>query len=128
MAIAYKHVQENPVPPRRVDPSLPETLEAITLKTLAKNPANRYPSAQDLRADLRRYLDGNRIMAEPVLAPPMDPGATGVMAPTMYGNETALVAGPGPGSSPRATATATTTRTTTTRTSSRSGPSGSWPR
>ena len=35
---------------------------------------------------------------------------------------------PGAGSSPRATATATTTRTTTTRTSSRSGPSGSWPR
>ena len=53
-----------------VDPSLPETLEAITLKTLAKNPANRYPSAQDLRADLRRYLDGNRILAEPVLAHP----------------------------------------------------------
>jgi beta-lactam-binding protein with PASTA domain/predicted Ser/Thr protein kinase len=94
VAIAYKHVQENPVPPRRIDPSLPETLEAITLKTLAKNPANRYPTAQDLRADLRRYLDGNRILAEPVLAPPVDPGATGVMAPTMYGNETALVAGP----------------------------------
>ena len=94
VAIAYKHVQENPVPPRRIDPHLPETLEAITLKTLAKNPANRYPSAQDLRADLRRYLDGKRIMAEPVLAPPMDPGATSTMAPTGYGNETALVAGP----------------------------------
>jgi beta-lactam-binding protein with PASTA domain len=94
VAIAYKHVQENPVPPRRIDPALPETLEAITLKCLAKNPANRYPSAQDLRADLRRYLDGSRIMAEPVLAPPMDPGATGLMAPTGYGDQTALVAGP----------------------------------
>jgi len=94
VAIAYKHVQENPVPPRRIDPSLPETLEAITLKCLAKNPANRYPSAQDLRADLRRYLDGSRIMAEPVLAPPVDPGATGMMAPTGYGDQTALVAGP----------------------------------
>jgi eukaryotic-like serine/threonine-protein kinase len=95
VAIAYKHVQENPVPPRRIDPRLPETLEAITLKTLAKNPANRYPSAQDLRADLRRYLDGKRILAEPVLAPPVgEPGATGLMAPTGYGNETALVAGP----------------------------------
>jgi eukaryotic-like serine/threonine-protein kinase len=94
VAIAYKHVQENPVPPRRIDPNLPETLEAITLKTLAKNPANRYPSAQDLRADLRRYIDGKRIMAEPVLAPPVDPGATGMMAPTGYGNETALVSGP----------------------------------
>jgi eukaryotic-like serine/threonine-protein kinase len=94
VAIAYKHVQENPVPPRRIDPALPETLEAITLKCLAKNPANRYPSAQDLRADLRRYLDGSRIMAEPVLVPPMDPGATGLMAPTGYGDQTALVAGP----------------------------------
>ena len=94
VAIAYKHVQENPMPPRRIDPSLPETLEAITLKCLAKNPANRYPSAQDLRADLRRYLDGSRIMAEPVLAPPIDPGATGMMAPTGYGDQTALVAGP----------------------------------
>jgi len=94
VAIAYKHVQENPTPPRRIDPSLPETLEAITLKTLAKNPANRYPSAQDMRADLRRYLDGARIMAEPVLAPPLDPGATSVIAPTQYGQETALVSGP----------------------------------
>jgi serine/threonine-protein kinase len=94
VAIAYKHVQENPVPPRRIDPGLPETLEAITLKTLAKNPANRYPSARDLQADLRRYLDGKRIMAEPVLAPPIDPGATGLMAPTAYGNQTALVSGP----------------------------------
>src|SRR5918997_251512 len=94
VAIAYKHVQENPVAPRRIDASLPETLEAITLKCLAKNPANRYPSDQDLRADLRRYLDGSRIMAEPVLAPPVDPGATGMMAPTGYGDQTALVAGP----------------------------------
>ncbi|HEY6415818.1 MAG TPA: Stk1 family PASTA domain-containing Ser/Thr kinase [Acidimicrobiales bacterium] len=89
VAIAYKHVQENPVPPRQIDPALPETLEAITLKCLAKNPANRYPTAQDLRADLRRYLDGARILAEPVLAPPMDPGATNVMAPTGYDNRTA---------------------------------------
>jgi serine/threonine-protein kinase len=84
VAIAYKHVQEAPVAPRRIDPAIPETLEAIILKTLAKNPANRYPSAQDMRADLRRYLEGARIMAEPVLAPPVDPGATGLMAPTGY--------------------------------------------
>jgi serine/threonine-protein kinase len=92
VAIAYKHVQENPVPPRQIDPALPETLEAITLKCLAKNPANRYPSAQDLRADLRRYLDGARILAEPVLAPPVDPSATNVMAPTGY-NRTAAAPG-----------------------------------
>jgi eukaryotic-like serine/threonine-protein kinase len=93
VAIAYKHVQENPIPPRQIDPALPETLEAITLKCLAKNPANRYPTAQDLRADLRRYLDGARILAEPVLAPPIDPGATNVMAPTGYDNRTAVATG-----------------------------------
>ncbi len=92
VAIAYKHVQENPVPPRQIDPALPETLEAITLKCLAKNPANRYPTAQDLRADLRRYLDGARILAEPVLAPPIDPSATNAMAPTGYDSRTAAVA------------------------------------
>ena len=94
VAIAYKHVQESPMPPRRYDPALPETLEAITLKCLAKNPANRYPSAQDLRADLRRYLDGSGILAEPVLAPPLDPGATAMMANTGYGDQTALVTAP----------------------------------
>src|SRR4030095_3864926 len=93
VAIAYKHVQENPVPPRQIDPALPETLEAITLKCLAKNPANRYPTAQDLRADLRRYLDGARILAEPVLAPPIDPSATTVRAPTGYDSRTAVAAG-----------------------------------
>jgi eukaryotic-like serine/threonine-protein kinase len=94
VAIAYKHVQEQPISPRRVDPALPETLEAIILKCLAKNPANRYPSAQDMQADLRRYLDGARIMAEPVLAPPVDPGATGLMAPTGYMQPTSTIARP----------------------------------
>ena len=108
MAIAYKHVQENPMPPRQLDPELPETLEAITLKCLAKNPDNRYLTAADLRADLRRYLDGARILAEPVFAPPMPADATGVMAPTGYG-----AAVP-----PQATTRATTTTGTTTITTS----------
>jgi serine/threonine-protein kinase len=89
LAIAYKHVQEAPVAPRRVDPALPETLEAIVLKCLAKTPANRYPSARDLRADLRRYLEGARLATDPAPAPPVaapvaipaDPDATIVMAP-----------------------------------------------
>ncbi len=82
VAIAYKHVQEAPIPPRQHNPELPTALEAIILKCLAKNPANRYPSAEDLRADLRRYREGNRILAEPVMAPPVDPGATSVVAAT----------------------------------------------
>lgn len=82
VAIAYKHVHESPVPPRQHDADLPQPLEAIILKTLAKNPVNRYPSAEDLRADLRRFREGNRILAEPVMAPPGEPGATGVLPAT----------------------------------------------
>jgi serine/threonine-protein kinase len=82
VAIAYKHVHESPVPPRHHNIELPQALEAIILKCLAKNPVNRYPSAEDLRADLRRFREGNRILAEPVMAPPLDPGATGVLAAT----------------------------------------------
>jgi beta-lactam-binding protein with PASTA domain/tRNA A-37 threonylcarbamoyl transferase component Bud32 len=83
VAIAYKQVHEAPVPPRQVNSAVPPALEAIILKCLAKNPANRYPSAEDLRADLRRFREGNRILAEPVMAPPLrDPAATGVLAAT----------------------------------------------
>ena len=77
VAIAYKHVQESPVPPRQVNGELPEAIEAIILKCLAKNPVNRYPSAEDLRADLRRFREGNRILAEPVMPTTVVPAAVG---------------------------------------------------
>ena len=57
-AVAVKHVQERPLPPSMLGVSIAQSLEAIILKLLAKNPANRYPRADDLRADLLRYLDG----------------------------------------------------------------------
>jgi serine/threonine-protein kinase len=63
VAIAYKHVQEQPVPPGNVANGVPEPLEAIDLKLLAKNPADRYPSAEDLRTDLRRFLEGRPVAA-----------------------------------------------------------------
>jgi eukaryotic-like serine/threonine-protein kinase len=81
VAIAYKHVQESPVPPRHLNIELPVAFEAIVLKCLAKNPANRYPSAEDLRADLRRFREGSGVLAEPVMVP-LDPGATSVVAAT----------------------------------------------
>ncbi|MPY91479.1 MAG: Stk1 family PASTA domain-containing Ser/Thr kinase [Acidimicrobiia bacterium] len=104
VAIAYQHVQKAPTPPRQLDPALPAALEAVTLKLLAKNPDNRYPTAEAVRADLRRFRTGQPVMAESVLAAPavvpMGAGqggdATTVLAttraqPRTGGDETAVV-------------------------------------
>ncbi|TMK98775.1 MAG: serine/threonine protein kinase, partial [Actinobacteria bacterium] len=45
VAVAYKHVQENPVPPSALNPDVPASLDAIVMKCLGKNPDNRYQSA-----------------------------------------------------------------------------------
>jgi serine/threonine-protein kinase len=63
VAIAYKHVQEPPRPPRSINLDVPPELEAITLQLLEKKPADRYASADDLRADLRRYREGFKVHA-----------------------------------------------------------------
>jgi beta-lactam-binding protein with PASTA domain/predicted Ser/Thr protein kinase len=67
VSVAYKHVQEQPDLPRARNPQIPAALEAVTMKALAKNPANRYASADELAADLRRFRDGQPVHAETIL-------------------------------------------------------------
>src|SRR4051794_9548760 len=83
VAIAYKHVQEQPPPPRHLNTNVPPALEAIILKLLSKNPQARYPSAEDLRADLRRFQEGQPVFAASgAAAAPAAAGATQAMAAT----------------------------------------------
>jgi tRNA A-37 threonylcarbamoyl transferase component Bud32 len=60
-----KIMEENPRPPRQLDPGLPRDLEAICLKALAKHPDDRYRSAAALARDLRAFLRGEPIEARP---------------------------------------------------------------
>jgi serine/threonine protein kinase len=55
--------QRDPVPPRTFNAGIPRDLETIVLKATARNPDHRYPSAQELAADLRCFLEDRPIQA-----------------------------------------------------------------
>ena len=67
VALAYKHVSEMPTPPSEVHSDLPADCDAIVLKAMAKDPADRYPTARELNADLQRLQSGMPVQA-PALA------------------------------------------------------------
>jgi tetratricopeptide (TPR) repeat protein len=52
-----------PVPPRRLNPSVSVDLETIVLKAMAKDAADRYATARELADDLRRFLEDHPIRA-----------------------------------------------------------------
>jgi serine/threonine protein kinase len=54
---------EEPRPARRLNPAVPPELETIVLKAMAKEPADRYATAQELADDLRRFLEDRPIRA-----------------------------------------------------------------
>jgi beta-lactam-binding protein with PASTA domain/tRNA A-37 threonylcarbamoyl transferase component Bud32 len=68
VAVAYQHVREDPRTPSSINPEIPPELDAILLKAMSKNPANRYQSAADMRADLLRAVAGQRVEATPVMS------------------------------------------------------------
>ena len=66
VAIAYRHVRENPMPPRQLNPDVPPALEAVVMKAMAKDPDERYQTAPEFRADLERARLGEPVMAGPL--------------------------------------------------------------
>ncbi len=58
VSVAYQHVSETPVPPSQVDPAVPQALDGMVLKSLAKDPGDRYQSANEFKADVERAMAG----------------------------------------------------------------------
>ena len=55
VSVAIQHINSIPLSPREIDPTIPEALEAITMKAMAPDPDNRYSSADEMLADLEEF-------------------------------------------------------------------------
>jgi hypothetical protein len=61
--IMRKILDEEVVPPRKLNPRVPEDLENIVLRCVAKDPERRYPAIEALEMDLRSFLAGGAVEA-----------------------------------------------------------------
>jgi eukaryotic-like serine/threonine-protein kinase len=87
VAVLYRHVREDPAPPRLLNPEVPPALEAVCLKALAKRPEDRYQTAVEMREDLLRARAGGRVQAG---APATAAMATTVLPPLAGADPTAM--------------------------------------
>ncbi len=61
VSVAMKQVNEQPVPPRQINPEIDPSLEAIIMKAMQKNPNDRFATAKDMRKALNDYLAGRPV-------------------------------------------------------------------
>ena len=66
LQIIHRIEHEPPVPPRQIERGIPPDLETIVLKALAKDPDERFESADEMAAELRRYVDNRPIRSRPI--------------------------------------------------------------
>jgi len=81
VAVAYQHVREPARPPSDHDTDLPEAVDAIVMKSLAKRVEDRYQSAAAMRNDIERYLAGRPVHASTPPDPDPEPAPRVVAAP-----------------------------------------------
>ncbi len=94
LSVMMAHASE-PVPDvRELRPELPIGVSAVVMRALAKNPAERYPTAGDLAADLERAVQGQPVTE----APPTHPARP--IAPTLIPSEAAPTPPPAPPTAP----------------------------
>jgi serine/threonine-protein kinase len=87
VAIAYRHVREDPTPPRALNPDVPVPLEQVCLKAMAKRPEDRYQTAVEMQRDLERVRVGEPVTVAGPLPSQQTTQAIGGAAG--YGNEQA---------------------------------------
>jgi serine/threonine-protein kinase len=80
--IAMKHLAETPPAPSEIRPDVPDDLDLVVLRALAKEPADRYQSAAAMDADLETVARGGRVAAETAEAATIVLAGGGAIDPT----------------------------------------------
>ncbi|AXG78963.1 protein kinase domain-containing protein [Streptomyces paludis] len=69
LAIAYAHVQEEPVAPSSINRSVTPAMDALVARALKKNPNERFPSADSMRDECLRVLAAGQATSAPAIVP-----------------------------------------------------------
>ena len=97
LEIAMKHLSEIPVPPSEVRSDVPEDLDLVVLRALAKDPEDRYQTAEEMDADLARIQRGLSVSSETTDAATAVLAGAGISgAPTIIAPRPTQVAPPQP--------------------------------
>ncbi len=84
MSVAFQHVSTEAPPPTSLNPDVPPSLDAVVTKAMRKDPAARYQTADEMRADLHSVLRGEEVgMPVPVPVPTNGDNSTRVMTSTV---------------------------------------------
>ncbi|MFE0420935.1 protein kinase [Streptomyces sp. NPDC058953] len=98
LAIAYAHVQEEPPAPSTINRSLTPAMDALVLRALKKNPNERFPNAEAMRAECLRVAGGGQAAAPAIVggapAPSSGAGVGSAVFPSAQAPQQAPYAGP----------------------------------
>jgi eukaryotic-like serine/threonine-protein kinase len=97
LEIAMKHLSEVPVPPSELRDDVPDDLDLVVLRALAKDPEDRYQTAEEMNADLERIQRGLAVSSETTDAATAVLAGAGISgAPTIIAPRPTQVAPPQP--------------------------------
>jgi len=97
LEIAMKHLSEVPVPPSELRDDVPDDLDYVVLRALAKDPEDRYQTAEEMNADLARIQRGLSVSSETTDAATAVLAGAGISgAPTIIAPRPTQVAPPQP--------------------------------
>lgn len=91
MSVALMQVQDQPMPPRAINPEVDEALEAIILSAMAKDPAERFSTAHNMKIALNDYLAGRQNPSFTQAQTKVIPAVVGLPSTQAYADQTKVM-------------------------------------